>query len=153
MSSSLAMNSFRFFDALAETFDHKAKTCRPTLEPCLRASATRRPGLVPPSRPGVAFRPGIRHITMRPLILFFIRVYQYTISPYFPPSCRFQPTCSHYAYEAVVRHGALAGSVLAAYRLLRCHPFCKGGYDPVPRSLPRPFHLRTLLPKTLGKNS
>lgn len=61
-----------------------------------------------------------------------IRFYQKGISPLTPPSCRFQPTCSAYALEAVQRHGAARGGWLALRRLLRCHPFCEGGYDPVP---------------------
>ena len=61
-----------------------------------------------------------------------IRGYQRLISPLLPPSCRFHPSCSQYALEAVTRHGALRGSWLAARRLARCHPFHPGGYDPVP---------------------
>ena len=61
-----------------------------------------------------------------------IRFYQKGISPYTPPSCRFQPTCSAYALEAIQRYGAVRGGWLAARRLLRCQPFCKGGFDPVP---------------------
>jgi uncharacterized protein len=61
-----------------------------------------------------------------------IRGYQLIISPLLPPSCRFTPSCSQYALEAVGRHGALRGSWLAARRLARCHPFHPGGFDPVP---------------------
>jgi putative membrane protein insertion efficiency factor len=61
-----------------------------------------------------------------------IRFYQKGISPLTPPSCRFHPTCSQYGLEAVQRYGAARGSWLTLRRLLRCHPFCKGGYDPVP---------------------
>ena len=61
-----------------------------------------------------------------------IRLYQWTISPILGPSCRYLPTCSEYALEAVERHGALAGLWLALRRLLRCHPWAAGGYDPVP---------------------
>lgn len=61
-----------------------------------------------------------------------VRFYQRAISPLTPPSCRFTPTCSAYALEALQRYGAARGSSLAIRRLLRCHPFCKGGYDPVP---------------------
>jgi uncharacterized protein len=62
----------------------------------------------------------------------FIRGYQLLVSPLLPPSCRFTPSCSQYALEAVSRYGALRGSWLAARRLARCHPFHPGGFDPVP---------------------
>lgn len=61
-----------------------------------------------------------------------IRVYQYLISPLLGPRCRFYPSCSHYAVEALQRHGPLRGGWLAARRILRCHPLNPGGYDPVP---------------------
>jgi putative membrane protein insertion efficiency factor len=57
--------------------------------------------------------------------------YRRWISPALPPACRYVPTCSEYAHEAVERHGALKGAWLAAWRVLRCHPLAKGGYDPV----------------------
>ena len=60
-----------------------------------------------------------------------VRVYQLAISPLLRSSCRFAPSCSEYAYESLVEHGALRGSWLAVRRLLRCHPFCEGGFDPV----------------------
>jgi putative membrane protein insertion efficiency factor len=69
---------------------------------------------------------------MRRLALGSIRLYQLTFGKWLPPSCRFTPSCSHYAYEAVEKHGALRGTSLAIRRLLRCHPFNPGGYDPVP---------------------
>ena len=68
----------------------------------------------------------------RRLLAALIRGYQAAISPLLPPSCRFHPSCSQYALEAVTRHGALRGGWLAARRLARCHPFHPGGYDPVP---------------------
>ncbi|HLB65133.1 MAG TPA: membrane protein insertion efficiency factor YidD [Anaerolineales bacterium] len=62
-----------------------------------------------------------------------IRAYQLTISRALPPdSCRFTPTCSHYAYQAIARYGLLRGGVMGTWRLLRCQPFSPGGYDPVP---------------------
>lgn len=61
-----------------------------------------------------------------------IRLYQLTLSRLVGNCCRFVPTCSHYGLEAVRRHGFLAGAVLAAWRVLRCNPFCRGGLDPVP---------------------
>lgn len=69
---------------------------------------------------------------MKFIAVFLIVVYQKIISPAFPPSCRFVPTCSQYAREAIMKHGFLKGSYLAVRRLLRCHPFHAGGYDPVP---------------------
>lgn len=61
-----------------------------------------------------------------------MKVYKNGISPYLPKACRFTPTCSEYAMEALEKHGAIKGTMLASYRLLRCNPFCRGGYDPVP---------------------
>jgi len=69
---------------------------------------------------------------MKNIALMFIRFYQYTISPHFPPSCRYYPTCSSYAFEAVEKYGFFHGCFLAVKRILRCHPFHAGGYDPVP---------------------
>ncbi|PSB04305.1 membrane protein insertion efficiency factor YidD [Merismopedia glauca] len=69
---------------------------------------------------------------MKILLLVLIRFYRLAISPMFPPTCRFQPTCSQYAIEAIERFGAIKGSWLALRRILRCHPFTPGGYDPVP---------------------
>jgi uncharacterized protein len=63
--------------------------------------------------------------------LGMLRAYKWAISPLFPPSCRYVPTCSEYAMEAVERFGAVRGMLMAAARLLRCHPFARGGYDPV----------------------
>jgi putative membrane protein insertion efficiency factor len=68
----------------------------------------------------------------RRLLAALIRVYQRVISPALPPACRFMPTCSQYALEAITRYGALRGSWLAVRRLVRCHPFHPGGFDPVP---------------------
>jgi len=68
---------------------------------------------------------------MKSLALWLLRSYKRWISPAFPPSCRYVPTCSEYAMEAVERYGAGRGAALAAWRLLRCHPLAKGGLDPV----------------------
>jgi putative membrane protein insertion efficiency factor len=67
--------------------------------------------------------------------LAVIRGYKSAISPFFLPSCRYIPTCSEYAAEAVDRYGILRGSVMATARVLRCHPFSRGGFDPVPRAV------------------
>ena len=69
---------------------------------------------------------------MKRVLLAIIRFYKRAISPYLPPSCRFTPTCSEYAAEAIQKHGALKGLGLAVWRVMRCNPLCKGGYDPVP---------------------
>ena len=70
---------------------------------------------------------------MKRVFLCLIRFYQQAVSPYFPARCRFRPTCSAYAYEAVSKYGVLKGGFLALRRFLRCHPFYKGNYfDPVP---------------------
>jgi putative membrane protein insertion efficiency factor len=73
-----------------------------------------------------------------------IRGYRLLLSPWLGNACRFTPTCSVYAIEAIERHGAAAGSYLMAARIARCHPFCTGGHDPVPLEKPRLFtHLRS----------
>ena len=68
--------------------------------------------------------------------LWLLRGYKWLISPLFPPACRYLPTCSEYAMEAVERFGVLRGGFMVLARLLRCHPFRKGGYDPVVKVLP-----------------
>jgi uncharacterized protein len=69
---------------------------------------------------------------LKRLLVWLIKGYRHFISPLFPPTCRFQPTCSQYAIEAITVHGTFKGSWLAVNRILRCHPFHPGGYDPVP---------------------
>ena len=69
----------------------------------------------------------VRYVATLPL-----RFYRRFLSPLKPPMCRFSPTCSQYAIEALERHGIFRGSGLAIWRILRCHPFCRGGHDPVP---------------------
>jgi hypothetical protein len=75
---------------------------------------------------------------MSRFLQFLIRAYQVTISPYLGDHCRFTPSCSAYAMEAIQKHGALRGGWLAIKRIARCHPFCDGGYDPVPELEERP---------------
>ena len=65
------------------------------------------------------------------ILISLLKFYKAVISPWLPPSCRFVPTCSQYAREAIERHGALRGTGMAVWRLLRCQPFCAGGHDPV----------------------
>jgi putative membrane protein insertion efficiency factor len=64
-------------------------------------------------------------------MVWVIRLYQRFVSPLFPPSCRFTPSCSQYAVEAIQKHGPLRGTAMAAWRILRCNPFSAGGHDPV----------------------
>jgi hypothetical protein len=75
---------------------------------------------------------------MSRFLQFLIRAYQVTISPYLGDHCRFTPSCSAYAMEAIQKYGALRGGWLAIKRIARCHPFCDGGYDPVPEPEERP---------------
>ncbi|MEW6095161.1 MAG: membrane protein insertion efficiency factor YidD [bacterium] len=68
---------------------------------------------------------------MKSSLLLLIRIYQQCISIFFPPTCRFFPSCSHYAYQAITKYGVMKGLQLAIVRFLKCHPFHPGGYDPV----------------------
>ncbi|MCX5762373.1 MAG: membrane protein insertion efficiency factor YidD [Gemmatimonadetes bacterium] len=69
---------------------------------------------------------------MKQLLILIVRGYQVVLSPHLPAACRYYPTCSHYAIEALGKHGALRGGWLAVKRIARCHPFRPGGFDPVP---------------------
>jgi uncharacterized protein len=80
---------------------------------------------MPQSPPGVAAR-AVRRVVLAPIV-----VYQRVVSPAIPRRCKYEPTCSRYAVEAISRYGVLRGLVLAGWRLLRCNPFSYGGYDPV----------------------
>ena len=75
---------------------------------------------------------------MKHVLLMLIRFYQRAISPWRPPCCKYIPTCSNYAVQAITRVGAFKGGALALWRLLRCNPFSRGGYDPVPEKKVRP---------------
>jgi putative membrane protein insertion efficiency factor len=68
----------------------------------------------------------------RRVLAWPVRLYRYALSPWLGSACRFEPTCSRYALDALEQRGALAGSYLAVRRVLRCHPWCDGGFDPVP---------------------
>ena len=74
----------------------------------------------------------------RKAVIAPIKLYQFAISPYLGNRCRFYPSCSHYAEEAISTHGVFRGGLMALFRILRCQPFCKGGHDPVPGKLKRP---------------
>jgi putative membrane protein insertion efficiency factor len=82
---------------------------------------------------------------LKKILLLCIKFYQEAISPLHPACCRYYPTCSAYAFETISRYGALVGGWLALKRVLRCHPFHEGGYDPVPDLYSR----KGLLPKSL----
>jgi putative membrane protein insertion efficiency factor len=71
--------------------------------------------------------------TLKSVVLVALRAYKWVLSPLLPPACRYVPSCSEYAMEAVDRYGVARGLTMAAWRLLRCHPFVKGGFDPVTR--------------------
>ncbi|MBF2067588.1 MAG: membrane protein insertion efficiency factor YidD [Calothrix sp. C42_A2020_038] len=79
---------------------------------------------------------------MKLLLIWLIRGYRMFISPLFPPTCRFQPTCSMYAIQAIERFGAIKGGWLTIRRISRCHPFHPGGYDPVPESCSCNHHIQ-----------
>ena len=66
------------------------------------------------------------------ILLGLIKLYQVFLSPFLGQQCRFYPTCSRYATEAILKHGAVKGTYLTLHRLLRCHPWCTGGHDPIP---------------------
>jgi putative membrane protein insertion efficiency factor len=68
---------------------------------------------------------------MKQIVLFVVRAYRLLLSPYLPPSCRYQPTCSQYAEEALDKYGALKGGMIALKRISRCHPWGGSGYDPL----------------------
>jgi putative membrane protein insertion efficiency factor len=73
------------------------------------------------------------------VLMAFVRGYRLVLSPWLGNSCRFEPTCSSYSLAALERHGAIAGVALTVSRIGRCHPWCEGGFDPVPAQLPRFF--------------
>jgi putative membrane protein insertion efficiency factor len=75
----------------------------------------------------------------RRLLIALVRAYRLLLSPWLGSACRFEPTCSAYAMQALEQHGAVAGSGLTLYRLARCQPLCRGGHDPVPERMPRWF--------------
>ncbi len=76
---------------------------------------------------------------MREFLMGLVRAYRLLLSPSLGSACRFEPTCSAYALQALEQHGAAAGTYLTVHRLMRCHPWCAGGHDPVPEQAPRLF--------------
>ncbi|EKU50302.1 membrane protein insertion efficiency factor YidD [Staphylococcus massiliensis] len=77
---------------------------------------------------------------MKRVFLFLVYIYQHYISPLTPPTCRFYPTCSEYTRQAIVEHGAIKGTWLGIKRIGKCHPFHKGGFDPVPPNKKKHHH-------------
>jgi putative membrane protein insertion efficiency factor len=75
------------------------------------------------------------------ILLFFLRIYQIAVSPFLGSCCRFYPSCSDYAAQAIICHGAMRGTFVAIKRLCRCHPFCSGGIDPIPVAKSKPSSL------------
>ena len=78
---------------------------------------------------------------MRALLIGLVKGYRLFLSPWLGSACRFEPTCSAYSLQALTQHGAAVGSYLTVRRLVRCHPWCVGGHDPVPQELPRGMRL------------
>jgi putative membrane protein insertion efficiency factor len=78
---------------------------------------------------------------VRSLFIGLIKAYQYLISPLLGPSCRFHPTCSHYAIEAISEYGVLKGGYLSVRRIIKCHPLHEGGHDPVPSRQEKPLNI------------
>ena len=78
---------------------------------------------------------------MRSLLIGIIKLYQYLLSPFFGQNCRFHPTCSQYAVEAINEHGVFKGGYLSMRRILKCHPFNEGGLDPVPKKQDKPLNI------------
>jgi putative membrane protein insertion efficiency factor len=77
---------------------------------------------------------------MRSLLIGLIKLYQYLLSPFLGQNCRFHPTCSHYAIEAINEHGVLKGGYLSMRRIIKCQPFNEGGLDPVPQKQYKPLN-------------
>jgi putative membrane protein insertion efficiency factor len=86
----------------------------------------------PNSNAPSGLRPGPEALLPAAVLIALVRGYQWLLRPLLPPSCRFVPSCSDYAVEALARHGALAGGLLGLRRIARCHPWHPGGFDPVP---------------------
>jgi hypothetical protein len=89
---------------------------------------------------------------MRQALMALVRGYRLLLSPWLGSACRFEPTCSAYSLEALERHGAAAGTYMTVRRLMRCHPWCEGGDDPVPGQPPRLF-TQLLSPSSQKKSS
>jgi len=95
----------------------------------------------------------IQSLPQRALLLL-VRAYRLVLSPWLQTGCRYEPTCSGYALQALQQHGAVVGTYMTLHRLVRCHPFCAGGHDPVPEHAPRLFGvLFAAEPRSAGASS
>lgn len=92
-----------------------------------------------PDRSAAAVPPAGLALLPRRVLMALVQGYRYLLKPWLGNACRFEPTCSAYSLQALARHGAAAGTWLTAGRILRCHPWCAGGHDPVPEARPRLF--------------
>lgn len=79
-------------------------------------------------------------------LIGLVKAYRLLLSPWLGGACRFEPTCSAYSMQAIAQHGAIVGSTLTIYRLVRCQPWCQGGHDPVPQGKPYSFFTRLVTP-------
>ena len=86
------------------------------------------------------------HHLPKQLLMGLVKAYRLLLSPWLGSACRFEPTCSAYSLQALTQHGAVAGSALTIYRLVRCQPWCEGGHDPVPQAKPYSFFTRLITP-------
>ena len=84
----------------------------------------------------------------RQALMGLVKAYRLLLSPWLGNACRFEPTCSAYSLKALEQHGAIAGTTLTVYRLVRCQPWCQGGHDPVPQASPFSFFTRLITPVT-----
>jgi uncharacterized protein len=89
----------------------------------------------------------------RRALMGLVKAYRLLLKAWLGNACRFEPTCSAYSLEALERHGAMAGTALTAYRLVRCQPWCQGGHDPVPQHAPFSFFTRLITPVTSTTHS
>lgn len=91
---------------------------------------------------------GLRTLFLLPrrALMLLVKAYRLLLSPWLGSACRFEPTCSAYSLQALKQHGAVAGTALTAYRLVRCQPWCEGGHDPVPQTSPFSFFTRLITP-------
>jgi putative membrane protein insertion efficiency factor/ribonuclease P protein component len=117
---------------IAREIFRRQRAALPAMDLVVRLQCARRQGHARRNQPRPARLAAKAAPAMKTVLIALLRFYRYAISPMLGRNCRFHPTCSEYAIEAVERHGALRGGWMAAKRVGRCHPFNPGGYDPVP---------------------